>query len=434
MVDACRFVLRRLRAPRVVPRKHRDEGRAGRRDRRCSSRSSTTSPARGRTFRAVAPARRGARSTGDGRQPENETVRGLEGLLPPGPSSFQRDPAILTSMGILTFGKDARRELGSCVFCDRRTYGGREGGEHVYPQWMLKFLGLENNRSQRRVIGPGTRGMPGQPATAEVFRSYRTKSMRVEKFGRSTVWRVCTKCNNEWMSQLEAQAKPILTKLILGGATLGSTLDSERAALAHWMVKTACVFDCSETHERFIPDRVAKLAKEGSAPPGMCLFGTHCENPALAGKALHGQLSSDWFSQAPSPEWFTEIQPHSFKFSFSAGYIVLLLAYWRDCPPWQFAVWNEIHGKPLWQYHCRFTDVKWPRTFDRGHRFPGLEFAATLGVSCGDWNHDLLDHQDYVARLLAGKGRAMLEHPLAPDDLCPCGSKELFVKCHGQHQ
>jgi enamine deaminase RidA (YjgF/YER057c/UK114 family) len=58
-----------------------------------------------------------------------------------------------------------------------------------------------------------------------------------EPFNAATVRAVCSRCNSGWMSTVETQARPVLSKLIRGQKTELAATDTE--AVATWAVKTA---------------------------------------------------------------------------------------------------------------------------------------------------------------------------------------------------
>ncbi|MEU7415127.1 hypothetical protein [Streptomyces antibioticus] len=104
-----------------------------------------------------------------------------------------------------------------CVFCGEKA-GSRE---HVLPAWMAREAPKAFTESN------GTRNV------------YKDGRMIVvpDKFATATVKCVCGTCNNGWMSNLEASAKPFLMQLTRGDQiALGPT---EQTALATWSLKTA---------------------------------------------------------------------------------------------------------------------------------------------------------------------------------------------------
>lgn len=105
----------------------------------------------------------------------------------------------------------------SCVFCGSM---GSLSREHVFGQWVSR-IGLDAS-PVGHMAGPLNR-IPRQ--------------MGVQPPYRQTVRNVCSRCNNGWMSRLEATAQRVLTPLILGEP---ASIDLEdQAAIAQWAQKTA---------------------------------------------------------------------------------------------------------------------------------------------------------------------------------------------------
>src|SRR3954454_12205133 len=104
-----------------------------------------------------------------------------------------------------------------CVFC-----GAAEvTDEHVWPDWISRTLLPELKLRKVR-----TRTDPASKQTEEVGRSWGGPGLDIK------VKRVCGACNSGWMSELENEAKPYLTPLILGEAT---ELDRQaREIVAAW--------------------------------------------------------------------------------------------------------------------------------------------------------------------------------------------------------
>jgi hypothetical protein len=102
-----------------------------------------------------------------------------------------------------------------CVFCG----GPANSREHVWPQWV-------------------SRHFVGRLSLVDVSRGVPPRSMHILD---AQVRRVCQGCNGGWMSQLEAQAKPLLEPMFDGKpVTLGA---DQQAVLAAWTVKTLMMLD-----------------------------------------------------------------------------------------------------------------------------------------------------------------------------------------------
>ena len=102
----------------------------------------------------------------------------------------------------------------TCIFCDKPS-GSRE---HVWPKWIL----------ERKDLGAFKLKIAGGPE--KILNNVELK-----------VKTVCGICNNGWMSDLEAQAIPILTEIFEDKPV---ALDQEQQQIiARWLMKTAMVYD-----------------------------------------------------------------------------------------------------------------------------------------------------------------------------------------------
>lgn len=119
-----------------------------------------------------------------------------------------------------------------CVFCD---VAGNRTKEHVIPLWLGSLLyraqpPTGDSSSGKRFThrfnpGPDDTSPPREWSTDEV--DLVTNS-------------VCEKCNNGWLHGLESEARPVLTRLVMGKRTdLSST---EQKTVATWSYKTALLF------------------------------------------------------------------------------------------------------------------------------------------------------------------------------------------------
>jgi hypothetical protein len=101
----------------------------------------------------------------------------------------------------------------TCIFCNNPS-GSRE---HVWPKWIL----------ERKDLGPFRLKIGnGQEKVIDVELQVKT---------------VCGKCNNGWMSDLEAEAKPILEQMFDDKPI--SLDQKQQEIIARWLMKTAMVYD-----------------------------------------------------------------------------------------------------------------------------------------------------------------------------------------------
>jgi hypothetical protein len=68
-----------------------------------------------------------------------------------------------------------------------------------------------------------------------------------------TEGRVCSKCNNGWMSALESVAMPILKPLIEGTANLYACKGEEAAIVGRWAAKTAYMLNAASAYPLKFP-------------------------------------------------------------------------------------------------------------------------------------------------------------------------------------
>jgi hypothetical protein len=106
----------------------------------------------------------------------------------------------------------------TCVFCGSP---GPMTREHVFPQWLRAlFPGLDKvdfTQQLRTTEGDKRRAYSGRPFSVAVKD-------------------VCRRCNNDWLSQMETDAKDILTPLMLDHSR--TLTASEEYTVALWATKT----------------------------------------------------------------------------------------------------------------------------------------------------------------------------------------------------
>jgi hypothetical protein len=129
----------------------------------------------------------------------------------------------------------------TCVFC------GTSGLtlEHAWPRWIAGELG----------DGPWNFAQTFEDGD----RSWATSTLDVK------VRRVCASCNNGWMANLEARAKPLLVHMMNGEAR---ELDAdEQELLALWAAKTAMMLGFIHPERRSIAPEQYQLLHRSQRPP-----------------------------------------------------------------------------------------------------------------------------------------------------------------------
>jgi hypothetical protein len=133
----------------------------------------------------------------------------------------------------------ARRGERPCIFCGA---SGPLTKEHVFPDW-IRALGFGGQGWQETVVGE-------RPDEKRHIRPAGPFSL--------TLKAVCRPCNNVWMSDIERQAKPLLTTMFQYQDVKVPLNEAAQCDLARWAFKTACV--------------LANVQRDAPAiPPGQCV-------------------------------------------------------------------------------------------------------------------------------------------------------------------
>jgi hypothetical protein len=163
----------------------------------------------------------------------------------------------------------------ACLFCG--AVEPRRAFQRVVPQWLLEHLEL-----------------PGDDQTFHAVADSRTGEVVAQRTHSSFTFvdgRVCEKCNNGWMSRLEADAKPILVSLMDGLRVRSELATGERGILGKWTAKTllTCtrrlVFGCAASTDAMAEDLLTSWRETGDRRPFVCWNDDGC-------RALYGQSFS----------------------------------------------------------------------------------------------------------------------------------------------
>lgn len=158
----------------------------------------------------------------------------------------------------------------SCLFCGAGG-AGVLSKEHVIPQWLLKHLELPADDKLFQGVASSADGTLSQ-------------TPRIHSSFNFVQGHVCEECNNGWMSQLEAAAKPILVPLIDGERTIESLAEEEAQIVGKWTCKTAYMHSwASPLDSPGQQDHLQALfGNDGKAMPGVTVVGSKptSSNPA----------------------------------------------------------------------------------------------------------------------------------------------------------
>lgn len=141
----------------------------------------------------------------------------------------------------------------TCLFCDRTTLN----REHVWPDWISKFLFGEPKRGRFTAHRTGTDRKPlGRPFKAPEL-NHKAKI-------------VCYGCNSGWMNEVESAARPILKPMLRGRAVLLNI--EEQFTIRAWIVLRGMVLE------------------RGGTAPGARRFYTQDERRTFADIEYEGSL------------------------------------------------------------------------------------------------------------------------------------------------
>ena len=124
-----------------------------------------------------------------------------------------------------------------CIFCGES----KMSKEHIYAEWMSPYL-------QKRQINYEAR-------TTTIRRDGNLTSKKLiagdPHSGKTRV--VCKRCNNDWMSRLQSETKPILIPLMLGKRSVLSQNDQRKLAAWITMFTMVSEFKKSNVQKAAIP-------------------------------------------------------------------------------------------------------------------------------------------------------------------------------------
>ena len=140
-----------------------------------------------------------------------------------------------------------------CIFCGRN----ESSREHIVSKWILNDLGLYQIKTKL--------GFGNQIKTGEM-----DEIMETQPLGSFVTDSVCRQCNNNWMSELERQVKPLLSPLMVDpwppdDRAILSGLFVYSPILARWLTKTACTF--GEKMSVPVPDAIRSDLYNGRMHP-----------------------------------------------------------------------------------------------------------------------------------------------------------------------
>lgn len=227
------------------------------------------------------------------------------------------------------------------MFCSA-PLGANRSNEHVFPRWLLAQLGANTT-----VI-----------ASTHVTPAGSTTVTREHPADRLVNGRVCRDCNNGWMSLLEIQARPILTRLLDEVQALSGLRPGEDEVLARWVAKSAFALNTASDFESLAPTSHHSAVVAGtSLPPGLHCFASGHISSQVVGWLQTRETPIVWpATGGPKPERLRRAADKSYKIGLQLGGLMLVVFFWPD-PADGIAIWPSVH-MPIWPPGYRYDRIE----------------------------------------------------------------------------
>jgi hypothetical protein len=145
-----------------------------------------------------------------------------------------------------------QRPPGTCVFCKRSPPDIKMSQEHIWSDWLQDILPDFGARTEQY--------------TPDLENEPHSSISKQGSVGTKKVKAVCEQCNNEWMSKIVNDAKPIARKLVLGEA-VELNLDAQKK-IVDWVALAALMaLRITKDRHRFPEADLAYFYENRSAPP-----------------------------------------------------------------------------------------------------------------------------------------------------------------------
>jgi len=218
-----------------------------------------------------------------------------------------------------------------CLFCGANLAGNRSI-EHVFPQWLQVKYGLS------------TEGVLQTHFSADG----KVLSSRHHNLSKHVCGRVCTTCNNGWMSQLETDTMPLICALAERKVTLNDLNSEQCFLLAFWACKTAYALHAASNYRMIVPKIHMRFlsTQPRELPKGVSVFGHqfNCTEPFVWWQSPTWQVSAD--EKTLTDDFLTIIRNTAYKISFSINNLALIVAY-NPFDDMSLVLWKYFHF-PIW--------------------------------------------------------------------------------------
>lgn len=205
----------------------------------------------------------------------------------------------------------------ACLFCQQpfdESKGRKRTREHVFADWMTPYLSSPD--------GPGTQVRWHSTAENRREDPHRFKAYPAQQ----AVQGVCEKCNNEWLSEMQTAAKPVLRPL-LQRPRRRAVGDAAQLALAIWAYRAALAIGIKAGKARIPIDPLHEFY-EARRPPDSCriwmLATRHPKYTYIEHRLLAIRAEPD---DEPPPS------PNGFATLVAVGHVGFYVVRWTDVKP-----------------------------------------------------------------------------------------------------
>lgn len=220
-----------------------------------------------------------------------------------------------------------------CIFCGNYLRGQQKSKEHIFPQWLQEHQGLGGEQLyQTRYTTEG-----------------RIDNVRECTFHTHVSGLICKKCNTDWMSELERQAKPLLTPL-LDDTFKGHLRQNDCQIIAQWLFKTALTLhSVSQREAKLIPaEHYTTFYETRAIPAGVLISIAHFEGEGdlfwIENQAWRGR------PRGVSTEKLNAYFKQTYTITLRVGHLAWRVHYWP--------VWPKENGAPFKVFEYQGNSIR----------------------------------------------------------------------------
>lgn len=185
--------------------------------------------------------------------------------------------------------------------------------EHLLARWLKNHFPSANKRTVQRLV---------RPVSIEVFSEQTVTHIRERAKKNNlldlTAAHVCADCNNQWMSQLQTAAQPIILKM--AHEDWPELLEEERVVLARWAAMVAINVSAHYHMPLPLPQQRQEL-KEGRMPAGFELSAIRIPHPEFSGIHHHRSLVTALIGVNDEPVTVTMVLLYIDRICYLVSYI-----------------------------------------------------------------------------------------------------------------